>query len=252
MAELDYVVGRILKKLDDLGIANNTIVVFTSDNGAEIFSWPDGGNTPFRGEKGTTWEGGFRVPCLVKWPGVIKEGTVINDVMSHEDWMPTLLAAAGDPSAKEKLLTGLKVGNKTFKNHLDGYNFLPLFKGEVTKGPRREIFYFDDNANLNALRYDDWKISFVVMEGNLARATSKTLNMPDVVNLREDPFERYPTESEMYRRWWGDKMWTFIPAQAIVGQFLQSFKEFPPSQRSGSFGVDQVLDALQSGAAAQK
>ncbi|HEV3445885.1 MAG TPA: sulfatase-like hydrolase/transferase [Gemmataceae bacterium] len=160
MAELDDIVGRLLKKLDDLGIADNTIVVFTSDNGAEIFSWPDGGNTPFRGEKGTTWEGGMRVPCLVKWPGAIMPGTVVNDVMSHEDWMPTLMAAAGQADVKEKLLTGYKAGEKTFKNHLDGYNFLPFFKGEAKKGPRREIFYFDDNANLNALRYDDWKITF--------------------------------------------------------------------------------------------
>ncbi len=149
----------MLNKLDELGIADNTIVVFTSDNGAEIFSWPDGGNTPFRGEKGTTYEGGFRVPCVVRWPGVIKPGTIINEIMSHEDWMPTLLAAAGEPDVKEKLLTGLKAGDKTFKNHLDGYNFMPFFKGEDAKGPRHEIFYFGDNADLKAVRYNDWKIT---------------------------------------------------------------------------------------------
>jgi arylsulfatase len=162
MAELDNVVGAILKKLDDLKIADNTIVVFTSDNGPEIFTWPDGGNTPFKGEKGTTWEGGFRVPCVVRWPGVIKPGTIVNEIMSHEDWLPTFLAAAGDPDVKTKLLTGLKVGEKTFKTHLDGYNFLPFFKGEVATSPRHEIFYFDDGANLNALRYDDWKVTFQV------------------------------------------------------------------------------------------
>jgi arylsulfatase len=246
MMELDYVVGELLKKLDELGIADDTIVLFTSDNGAEVMSWPDGGNTPFKGEKGTTWEGGMRVPSIVRWPGVIKPGTIFNDVMSLEDWLPTFVAAAGDPDVKEKLKTGLTVGEKTFKTHLDGYNFMPFFKGEEAKGPRREIFYFDDNASLNALRVDDWKIHFKIMEGNLASAVLKPLNMPQVINLRQDPFERFPSESAMYFRWWADKLWTFVPAQTIVAQFLQTFREFPPSQRSGSFSVDQVLDQLLS------
>ena len=246
MMELDHVVGELLKKLDDLGIADNTIVLFTSDNGAEIMTWPDGGNTPFKGEKGTTWEGGMRVPGLVRWPGVIKPGTIFNEVMSQEDWLPTFLAAAGDPKVKENLKQGIKVGDKTFKNHLDGYNFLPFFKGEEAKSPRREIFYFDDNASLNAIRVNDWKIHFKIMEGNLAEATLKPLNMPQVINLRQDPFERFPKESHMYFRWWADKLWTFVPAQMIVGQFLQTFKEFPPSQKSGSFSVDHVLDQLTS------
>ena len=246
MMELDHIVGELLKKLDDLRIADNTIVLFTLDNGAEIMSWPDGGNTPFKSEKGTTWEGGMRVPGLVRWPGIIKPGMVQNDIMSQEDWMPTFLAAAGDPDVKEKLLKGMKVGDKTFKNHLDGYNFMPFFKGEVAKGPRREIFYFDDNANLNALRFDDWKLSFRVIQGNIATATVQAPNMPILVNLRQDPFERFPSESQMYFRWAADKMWAFVPAQALVGQFIQTFKEFPPSQKSGSFSVDQVLEQLQS------
>jgi arylsulfatase len=246
MMELDHIVGELLKKLDDLGIADNTIVLFTSDNGAEVMSWPDGGNTPFKGEKGTTWEGGMRVPGIARWPGVIKPGSIFNDVMSQEDWLPTFLAAAGDPDVKEKLKNGIKVDDKTFKTHLDGYNFLPFFKGETAEGPRREIFYFDDNASLNAVRVDDWKIHFKVMEGNLAEATLKPLNMPQVINLRQDPFERFPKESHMYFRWWGDKLWTFVPAQAVVGKFLQTFKEFPPSQKSGSFSVDQALDQLTS------
>jgi arylsulfatase A-like enzyme len=246
MMELDHIVGELLKKLDDLGIADNTIVVFASDNGAEIMSWPDGGNTPFKGEKGTTWEGGMRVPMLARWPGVIKPGTIYNDVISLEDWLPTFLAAAGDPDIKEKLKAGLTVGDKTFKTHLDGYNFMPFFKGEEAEGPRREIFYFDDNASLNAIRVRDWKIHFKIMEGNLAEAVLKPLNMPQVINLRQDPFERFPSESRMYFRWWGDKLWTFVPAQMIVGQFLQTFREFPPSQKSGTFSVDQVLDQLAS------
>jgi arylsulfatase A-like enzyme len=246
MMELDYVVGELLKKLDDLGIAENTIVLFTSDNGAEVMSWPDGGNTPFKGEKGTTWEGGMRVPGIARWPGVIKPGTIVNDVIALEDWLPTFLAAAGDPDVKEKLKAGLTVGAKTFKTHLDGYNFMPFFKGDEAKGPRREIFYFDDNASLNAVRVDDWKIHFKIMEGNLAEAVLKPLNMPQVINLRQDPFERFPTESHMYFRWWADKLWTFVPVQMIVGQFIQTFREFPPSQRSGSSGVDQVLAQLVS------
>jgi hypothetical protein len=166
--------------------------------------------------------------------------------MSQEDWLPAFLAAAGDPDVKENLKKGMKVGDKTFKNHLDGYNFLPFFKGEQQKGPRREIFYFDDNANLNALRVDDWKISFKVIQGNIATATVQAPNMPIVVNLRQDPFERFPSESQMYFRWMADKLWAFVPAQTIVGQFIQTFKEFPPSQKSGSFSVDQVLQQLQS------
>jgi arylsulfatase A-like enzyme len=246
MMELDHVVGELLKKLDDLGIADNTIVLFTSDNGAEVMSWPDGGNTPFKGEKGTTWEGGMRVPMIARWPGVIKPGTIYNAVISLEDWLPTVLAAAGDPDIKEKLKAGLTVGEKTFKTHLDGYNFMSFFKGEEPEGPRHEIFYFDDNASLNAIRVRDWKIHFKVMEGNLAEAVLKPLNMPQVINLRQDPFERFPSESHMYFRWWADKLWTFVPAQTIVGQFLQTFRDFPPSQRSGSFSVDQVLDQLVS------
>ena len=244
MMELDHVVGELLKKLDDLGIADNTIVLFTTDNGAEVMTWPDGGNTPFKGEKGTTWEGGMRVPMVARWPGVIKPGTIFNDVISLEDWLPTFVAAAGDPDVKEKLKAGLTVGEKTFKTHLDGYSFMPFFKGEEEKGPRREIFYFDDNASMNAVRVNDWKIHFKVMEGNLAAAVLKPLNMPQVINLRRDPFERFATESQMYFRWWADKLWTFVPAQMIVGQFLQTLREFPPSQKSGSFSVDQVLDQL--------
>jgi arylsulfatase len=251
MMELDDIVGRLLKKLDDLGIANNTIVVFTTDNGAEIFSWPDGGNTPFHGEKGSTWEGGMRVPALARWPGVLKPGTVHNEIMALEDWMPTFVAAAGDPDVKQKLLKGYKAGNKTFRTHLDGYNFLPFFKGQDAKAPRREIFYFDDNANLNAIRIDDWKISFKIMQGNIAMGTLIQPNMPLVINLRQDPFERFSSESQMWLRWEADKLWLFVPAQTVVGMFVESFKEFPPSQKSGSFTVDQVLEALQAGTAGQ-
>ena len=239
--------GELLAKVDELGIADNTIVMFTSDNGAEIFSWPDGGNHPFRGEKGTVYEGGFRVPMLVKWPGVIKPGTIINDVMSAEDWMPTLVAAAGDPNLKEKLLTGYQAGEKTFKNHLDGYNFKPFFEGKVTESPRREFFYFSDNADLMAVRYNEWKITFKTIVGNLFSGKEDSTNVPIVTNLRVDPWERYQTESTSYGEWWGKKLWVMMPATVIMGQFLATFKDYPPSQVSGSLSVEKALQALQEG-----
>jgi arylsulfatase A-like enzyme len=247
--ELDWEVGEILKKIDDLGIADNTIVLFTSDNGAEIFSWPDGGNHPFRGEKGTTYEGGFRVPMVARWPGTIKPGTIVNDIFASEDWLPTLLAAAGDPNVKEELLAGKKAGSKTFKTHLDGYNFMPYFKGEVPEGPRHEFFYFTDNGDLTALRYNDWKVSFKTIKGNLFTGKEDSTNVPLVTNLREDPWERYQDESLLYGRWWGDQLWTLVPSVAIVGQFLETFKEYPPSQVSGSVSVSRFLEAIQAGAA---
>ncbi|MDM0075512.1 arylsulfatase [Variovorax sp. J2P1-59] len=246
MMELDWAVGEILRKLDDEGIADNTVVMFTSDNGAEIFSWPDGGNHPFRGEKGTVFEGGFRVPMLARWPGVIKPGTIVNDIMAAEDWLPTLVAAAGEPAVKEKLLTGYKAGEKSFRNHLDGYNFMPFFKGEAP-GPRHEFFYFSDNADLMAVRYQAWKVSFKTIEGNLFNGKPDSTNVPLVTNLRQDPWERYQSESLLYGRWWGEKLWTMIPAVGIVGQFLGTFRDYPPSQVSGSLSVEKALQLLQAG-----
>jgi arylsulfatase len=248
IAELDAAVGSIMKKLDDAGIADNTIVVFTSDNGAETFSWPDGGNSPFRGEKGTTYEGGFRVPMVAKWPGTIKPGGIINDIIAGEDFLPTLLAAAGEPDVKAKLLTGMKVGDKTFKTHLDGYNFLPFLKGEVAEGPRKEFFYFTDNGDLTAVRYADWKLSFKTIKGNLFTGTEESTNVPLVTNLRQDPWERYQTESMLYGRWWGDKLWTMVPAVTLVGGFLQTFKEYPPSQVGGSLSIEKALQMVERGA----
>ena len=247
MMELDWEVGELLKKLDELAIADNTIVLFTSDNGAEISSWPDGGNSPFRGEKGTTFEGGFRVPAVLRWPGVIKPGTIINDIIGSEDWLSTFLAAAGNPNVKEELLRGMKVGDKTFRNHLDGYNFLPFFQGKVAKGPRREVFYFTDNGDLTALRYDDWKLSFKTIKGNLFTGKVDSTNVPLVTNLRQDPWERYQDESMLYGRWWGEKLWTLVPASTIVGQFLETFKEYPPSLVSGSLSIDKALRTLEAG-----
>lgn len=249
MMELDDGVGRLLDKLDELGIADNTIVVFSTDNGAEKFTWPDGGTTPFRGEKGTTWEGGFRVPMMVRWPGTVEPGTVINDIFSHEDWMPTLMAGVGEPDIKEKLLTGHEAGGKTFKAHLDGYNQIDLLAGDGP-GQRNEIFYFDAGSNLNAVRYKDWKIHFTIMEGSINEAYRKTPSWPLIVNLRMDPYEVGPDAALYIRHFYADQMWMFVPAQALVAKFLESFKEFPPTM-GDSLSVDAVIADMQRASSRQ-
>ena len=244
MVEHDKTIGRVLEKLVELGIVDNTIVMYSTDNGAEKFTWPDGGTSPFYGEKGTTWEGGFRVPSIIRWPGVIEPGTVSNEIFSHEDMMPTLLAAAGVPDVKEKLLKGYQAGDKNFKVHLDGYNLMPHFKGEV-EDPRHEIFYFDQGGNLNAIRYDNWKLHFTITEGAINTAYRKSPSWPILINLRADPYETAWKESSMYIRWFADNMWTFVPAQQITAEFLSTFKEFPPVAGS-SLGIGEVLKTLQT------
>jgi arylsulfatase A-like enzyme len=251
MTEVDDNVGVLLNKLDALGIANNTIVIFTTDNGAETFSWPDGGTTPFRSEKNTNWEGAFRVPCLVRWPALVKPGTVINDIVAHEDWVPTLLAAAGDPDVKEKLTKGLEADGRTFKVHLDGYNQTDLLSG---KGPgaRKEFFYFSDDGDLTGLRYVRWKAVFMEQreEGlNVWREPLTALRVPILFDLHADPFERANIESGAYERWFIDRAFLLVPAQAVVVQFLATFQEFPPRQKPASFSVDQALAAMRDAAA---
>ncbi len=246
MMELDHVVGELLKKLDELGIADNTIVLFTSDNGAQKITWPDGGQSPFRGEKGTWWEGGFRVPLFVRWPGAIKPGTVINDIIAHEDWLPTLVAAAGEPDVKAQLLIGYKAGDMTYKVHLDGYNFLPFFKGEVVEGPRKEFFYFLDEGSLEALRIGDWKMHFRLAPENLYDRGGTTKVFPLVINLRGDPFEA-GIDAMAYKEWMFKKLFMIVPAQTYVGEFLQTFKEFPPRQKPGSFNLGNIMDLISKG-----
>ena len=246
MLELDYVVGELLKKLDDLGIAENTIVIFTSDNGAQKMTWPDGGQTPFRGEKGTWWEGGFRVPQFVRWPGVIEPGTIINDIISHEDWLPTLVAAAGGGSeVKEELLKGKKVGDMTYNVHLDGYNFVPYFKGEVAEGPREEFFYFADDGTLEALRYKQWKMHFRISPENIYDRGPTLKVFPQLVNLRSDPFEE-GLEAMAYKEWMFEHVFMLVPAQTYVGGFLKSFEKYPPRQKPGSFGLDRVMEQIMN------
>ena len=235
MVEHDKMVGDLLKKLDDLGIADNTIVVYGTDNGAETATWPDGGITPFHGEKGTTWEGGFRVPMLVRWPGVIKPGSNHNEIFSQEDWMPTLLAAAGEPDVVSRLESkdGYKANGKTFRVHPDGYNFLPYFKGEVKKAPREEILYFGQGGELNAVRWNDWKANFAGVNGNIATGVRDVTTWPLVVNLRADPYEMMPFHSEMYIRWYVDNIWLFVPIGGRVREFLTSLAQYPFQEGNG-------------------
>jgi arylsulfatase A-like enzyme len=250
MVEHDAMVGQLLDKLKELGLEDNTIVMYSTDNGAEEFSWPDGGTTPFRGEKNTNWEGGYRVPCAIRWPGVIKPGTVSNDIFAHEDMLPTLMAAAGVPDVKEQLLKGMKVGGKTFKVHLDGYNITDALAGKAPD-PRKEFFYFNDDGSLVGLRYDQWKMVFAEQraEGfDVWQEPFVPLRLPKVFNLRSDPFEKGDQLGIGYARWRLDRAFLLVPAQQYIGGFLATFKEFPPSQKAGSFSLDQVLEALTKGA----
>ncbi|MBW4432551.1 MAG: arylsulfatase [Pelatocladus maniniholoensis HA4357-MV3] len=249
MVEHDGHVGQLLKKLDDLGITNNTLVVYTTDNGAEVFTWPDGGMTPFHGEKDTNWEGGFRVPAMVRWPGHIPAGVVSNEIMSAQDWFPTLLAVAGVPDIKEKLLKGYRVDKKVFKNHLDGYNFLTYLTTQEKESPRKEFFYFSDDGDLAALRYQDWKALFLEQRATGFDVWSEPLvklRVPKLYNLRRDPFEKASYEANNYADWLFRHIFLLVPAQGYVGDFLQSFKDFPPRQKAASFTVDQVLEKLQT------
>jgi arylsulfatase len=228
MVEHDGMVGELLKQLDDLGITNNTIVVYTTDNGAEIALWPDGAMTMFHGEKGTTWEGGFRIPMMVRWPGVIKPGTQYNDMISLIDWFPTLLAAAGVPDIKEKMKTGFAgAGGKTFKVHLDGYNFLPYFKGEVKQAPRDAIYYFDQGGNLNAIRWNDWKLSFATTKGNIATGVRETSSWALIANLRMDPYEKGLEEGGGAIDFLARNIWLLVPIQRKVKEFFSDFEQFP-------------------------
>ena len=250
MIDHDKNVGTVLGKIDELGISDDTIVLYSTDNGPHMNSWPDAGMTPFRSEKNSNWEGAYRIPAMVRWPGKIEPGTVSNEIMSHMDWMPTLLAAAGVPDAKERLLEGLKVGATTYKVHLDGYDFLPYLTGQETKSPRQEFFYFSDDGDLTALRYDNWKAVFAQQRspGTLALWGEPFLHtrIPWLYNLRLDPYERATITSNTYWDWYLDHVFLLAPAQGYVGQFLSTFKEFPPRQKAASFTIDQVLQSLQA------
>jgi arylsulfatase len=254
MVEHDGQVGQLLKKLDDLAIADDTIVIYTTDNGAETFSWPDGGTTPFRSEKNTNWEGGYRVPALVRWPGLVKPGTEINDIYSAEDWVQTIMAAAGQPDLGAKLQQGLEVGGAAYKVHLDGYDQRPLLSGSGPD-PRREFFYWTDDGDLAGLRYDRWKLVFMEQraEGfDVWQDPMIVLRLPKLFDLRSDPFELGDREAIGYPRWRIDRVFLLVPAQAYVARYLQTFQAFPPRQTPGSFSLDQVMAKMKAAAGANQ
>jgi arylsulfatase A-like enzyme len=246
MVEHDLNVGQLLDALDRLGIADDTVVFYGTDNGPHKNTWPDAAVSPFRGEKNSNWEGGWRVPAAVRWPGHIAPGSVSNEIMSHLDWMPTLLAVAGDPEVKTKLLKG----HRGFKVHLDGYNFLPLLTGQVEKGPRNEVFYFSDDGDLMALRYQDWKMVFMEQRtyGTLLVWANPftALRLPKMYNLRRDPYEQADLTSNTYWDWVIDHAFLVVPAQAYVADFLKTFREFPPRQKAASFSLEQVMETMKA------
>src|SRR5262245_61886011 len=251
MAEHDGHVGELLKLVDDLGVADNTIVVYTTDNGAEVFTWPDGGTTPFKGEKATNWEGGFRVPCLIRWPGVIKPGTIVNDVCAHEDFIPTFAAANGDADLVERTKKGTTLNGKTFKVHFDGYNLLPFFKGDVKQSPRQEFLYWSDDGDLLAIRVRDWKVTFLEQNTEISpqmpvgvwQGQFTKLRVPNLYHLRADPFEQ-ATKSIYYPDWQVRRVFVQVPIQAVVARYIESFNDFPPRTKPASFTVGDVMEKL--------
>jgi arylsulfatase len=249
MIDHDRNVGTILKALDDLGIADNTFVMYSTDNGPHMNSWPDGAMTPFRNEKNSNWEGAYRVPAMVRWPGKIPAGSISNEIVSHLDWLPTLLAAAGDTEVTEKLLKGYQVGDMTYKVHLDGYNLLPYLMGQTTKGPRESFFYVNDDQQLTGLRYDNWKFVFLEqrVEGTMRIWAEPFVNLrvPKIFNLRTDPYERADVTSNTYYDWLIDHVFLLVPAQEYVGHFLMTFKDYPQRQKAASFNMDQVMEQLK-------
>ncbi|MGB5894900.1 MAG: arylsulfatase [Ignavibacteriaceae bacterium] len=255
MVEHDMHIGKFLKLLDELKIADNTIVFYSTDNGPHYNTWPDAGATPFRGEKNSNWEGGWRVPSMVRWPGQIEAGSISNEIMHHMDWLPTFVAAAGENDIKEKLKSGYSSIGRNYKVHLDGYNFLPYLTGKTDEAPRNEIFYFSDDGDLTALRYADWKLVFMEQRevGTFALWANPftPLRMPLMFNLRRDPYERAQITSNTYYDWVMDHVFFMVPAQSYVSQFLATFKEFPPRQKAASFSLDEVLKKLESPAGTQ-
>lgn len=252
MVEHDEMVGELLDLLDQLKVADNTIVIYTTDNGAEIALWPDGAMTMFRGEKGTTWEGGFRIPMMIRWPGVIKPGTVSNEIISLIDWFPTLCDAAGIPNIKEKMASGFAANGKNFKVHLDGYDFVPYFKGQTKKGPRDVIYYFDQGGNLNAVRWNDWKTSFAINSpGNIATSTRQVPAWAMITNLRMDPYEKGMEEGGEAMKFFGQQMWLLVPIQGKIKDFFSDFNKYPYQEGSSlnasgiNYGLLRQQDALK-------
>jgi arylsulfatase A-like enzyme len=251
----DEQIGQMLDKLDELGVADNTIVMYSTDNGPENDTWPDAANTPFRSQKDTNWEGGWRVPCFIRWPGKIEAGTVFNGIVSHQDMLPTFLAAAGDPDVKEKLLNGYKIGDKTFRVHIDGFNQLPYLTGQVKESPRDSFFYVSDDGGIMALRHGDWKLVFQeqrALTSNVWAEPFVKLRVPHMFNLRRDPFERAEFNSQVYWQWLLNHAFLLYGAQAVVKAQIDNFVKYPPRQKAASFNLDTVMQQLKPAMAAEK
>ena len=248
MIDHDRHVGQLLGLLDELGIAGNTLVLYSTDNGPHMNTWPDGAMTPFRSEKNTNWEGAFRIPMLVRWPGRIPAGTVSNEIVQHHDWLPTFLAMAGEPDVKDKLLRGHEAAGRRFRVHLDGYDVLPYLTGQTPRSPRPGFIYFDDDGDLVAMRFDNWKIVFMEQRApGTLRVWAEPfvpLRLPKLYNLRTDPFERADITSNTYYDWLIDRAYILFAAQTLVTQFTATFKEFPPRQKAASFTIDQALEKM--------
>jgi arylsulfatase len=251
MIDHDKNVGTVLQAIDDAGIAGDTFVMYSTDNGPHMNTWPDGAMTPFRNEKNSNWEGAYRVPAMVRWPGKIEPGSVSNEIVSHLDWLPTLLDMAGDPQVTDQLLKGYPVGGMTYKVHLDGYDLVPYLTGQTAKGPRESFLYCNDDQQLTGLRYDNWKVVFMEQRApGTLRVWAEpftTLRMPKFFNLRTDPYERADVTSNTYYDWILDHAFMLVPAQDYVGQFLSSFKEYPPRQKAASFNLGEVMESLSTG-----
>jgi arylsulfatase len=250
MVDHDKNVGQVLDKLDELGLTEDTIVVYSTDNGPHMNTWPDGGMTPFRNEKNSNWEGAFRVPEMVRWPGHIPAGVVSNEIIQHHDWLPTFLSAAGAPDLVQQLKAGSTVGDKTFKVHIDGYDLLPYLTGAVDRSPRQAFIYFSDDGDVLALRFDNWKAVFMEqrVQGTLQVWAEPfvPLRLPKIFNLRTDPFERADITSNTYYDWLMDNAYLVLAATTVVAQFLGTFEEFPPRQKAPSFSIDQVVQKLEA------
>ncbi|UOM36950.1 arylsulfatase [Acuticoccus sp. I52.16.1] len=257
MVQHDLHIGQFLDKIDELGIADNTFVFYSTDNGPHMNTWPDAGMTPFWSEKNTNWEGGWRVPAMVRWPGKVEAGSITNEIVHHMDWLPTLLAMAGNETVKDDLLEGVhnETLNRDYKVHLDGYNILPMLTGETDASPREEIIYFSDEGDVMALRWRDWKLVFMEQKAwGTLRAWAEpftVLRVPLIFNMRSDPYERSYRTSNTYYDWLMDHIFFLVPAQAYVGNFLDTFRDYPPRQKAASFSLEQVLERLQTPAGAQ-
>jgi arylsulfatase len=249
MVEHDMHVGELLKLLDDLGIADDTIVLYSTDNGPHYNTWPDAGTTPFRSEKNSNWEGAYRVPAFARWPKHFPAGATLNGIVSHEDWLPTFAAAAGSTDIKDKLKAGVELNGRKYRNYIDGHNQLDYLSGKAKESPRKEFFYVNDDGQIVAIRYNDWKAVFLENRGmafEVWREPFTELRVPLLFNLRRDPFEKAQHNATTYNDWFLDRVYLLVPMQQLAGQFLMSMKEYPPSQTPGSFNLEKIQKQIES------